>query len=465
MGTFKETLLNRLSEVQDLQIQCYSDHPEVYKMADLVVDSYVATKKRAHRQKYVRSARKLIASLWLHPSDWFRFSTKDEHFGKKKKQVWLTREVLTLFKHMRGMAQPFFTKVVNAIPPALSKSGIGFSAIYCRSSHFRQMLQSLELEDIIVDPDLSRLSLKNDRDEYISFSKEDQNSAWFKSSEETLINHSAMLSRAQITLSSGRKMLPFEHLYFRRFKGSTRLTGRLYAPFINWHPEDRLAIKFDGIPAACIDISSLNPVLILRLKHGLDKEPEGLFKAVSDPYDVPFFSHIPRAVQKSVINCLFNCTTEKQAVSALLATEWWEENGKIKTRVRDGKQKRKGQPAFIGKSEEIKRYIETFKTFHPYLREAYGTGIGNFLQWIDSELMLFILRRAIEDNIPVLPVHDEVVFPEDKVEWVMAALIAAFWFVLGERGQFGDLKIKLKINSSGGVIQENQVLHLGRDLK
>ena len=71
-----------------LAIRHYSKHPEVYRMADQIVDSYVSTKQRVHRRKYVYAARKLIASLWFHPSDWFRFSTKRNYYGKEKKQVW-----------------------------------------------------------------------------------------------------------------------------------------------------------------------------------------------------------------------------------------------------------------------------------------------------------------------------------------------------------------------------------------
>ena len=57
MKTFADTEL--------LSIKYYSKHPEVYKMADQIVDSYVSTKKRVHRDKYVYAARKLIASLWF----------------------------------------------------------------------------------------------------------------------------------------------------------------------------------------------------------------------------------------------------------------------------------------------------------------------------------------------------------------------------------------------------------------
>ena len=44
-------------DTQFLAIRYYSKHPEIYKMADRIVDSYVSTKKRAHRDKYVHAAR------------------------------------------------------------------------------------------------------------------------------------------------------------------------------------------------------------------------------------------------------------------------------------------------------------------------------------------------------------------------------------------------------------------------
>jgi hypothetical protein len=57
---------------------------------------------------------------------------------------------------------------------------------------------------------------------------------------------------------------------------------------------------------------------------------------------------------------------------------------------------------------------------------------------------LFILNAANQENIPVLPVHDEVVFPAVNKDFMLIALIAAFWHVLGEAGEFGTLKVKAK---------------------
>ena len=367
--------MNTFADVAYLHIQSYSRHPEVYRMADQIVDSYVSTKKRVHRRKYVRDARKLVASLWFHPSDWFRFSTKRSSYGREKKQVWLTPRVLTLFTHMRDMKPALFRLVKPAIPPVYAKDGRGRSGIYCRSFHFKQSLKMLRNEDIIPDPESDRITFKNNDGMFVSIPREERESEWFKLTERTLINHSETLSRSHIERPDGTLVSVNDTHYIRKFKGSLRVTGRLYASFENWSKEDRLGITFDGVPAMSIDISSLNPVLLLRIKSGIDREPMGLFTRAKEPYDVPGFDYIARGIQKSLINILFNCADETAMVKALISTYWWlDEDGKIVSETYDRPKKRKGLPVFMEKSEEAKRYIRAFRVFHPELAESIGTG-------------------------------------------------------------------------------------------
>ena len=59
-----------------LGIKAYSEHPEVYKAAELLVNEYCRTRQRIkNNDKLPRDAKKLIASIWLHDSQ-FRFTTK-----------------------------------------------------------------------------------------------------------------------------------------------------------------------------------------------------------------------------------------------------------------------------------------------------------------------------------------------------------------------------------------------------
>ena len=127
------------------------------------------------------------------------------------------------------------------------------------------------------------------------------------------------------------------------------------------------------------------------------------------------------------------------------STHWWiDDDGEVQSETYNGKKKRQGQPVFPGKTEEIKRYISDFKRWHQYLESSIGTGVGNTLQYIDSELILFVLREANKAHIPVLPVHDELVFPQSHKYSIYIALIDAFWEVLGKAGQFGILQVKEK---------------------
>ena len=457
--------MDSFSEVAFLSIKWYSKHPEVYRMADQIVDSYVATKERSHRKKYVVPARKLIASLWFHPSDWFRFSTKPDYYSKNRKQVFLTPEVLTLFKHMRDMRPEWFSKVIKAVPPGISKTGRGMATIYCRSFHFKQTLRMLRVEDIILDPELERITLKTDKDGFVPIPREDKETAWFQSTERALRTHSEVLSKTQMRRSDGAMLSVSDTHYCRRFKGSLEVTGRLYAPFVNWSEEDRLGITFDGVPAMCIDVSSLHPVLLLRVKKGIDREPKGLFRSLDDPYHMPNWDHIPRQIHKKLINTLFNSKTQESMERALISTHWWtEEGGTIMSETYKGKKKRKGTAVFPGKSKEAKKYISDFMWWHPCFDDSVGRGHGNFLQWLDSEMMLFVIRAANDEGIPVLPVHDEIVFPENRRDFVISAIGAAFWAVLGFSGEFGSLRMKAKRMVSGATEEELLDLDLNRSV-
>jgi hypothetical protein len=437
MGSFSDTAF--------LQIQSYSEHPEVYRMADLIVDSYLKGKSRSHRQKYLRSARKLVASLWCHPSSFFRFSTSAEHYGAKRKQVWMNHEVLTLFRHMRDMDPPMFSLVHSAIPPAFARDGVGRSAIYCKSWFFTNTLRELTELDIVPDPDLPRISLKSGDDIWLPIPAEEQEAAWYRETDRILRAHSEMLHKTDIRLSDGSLMPPKDWYYYRRFKGSLRLTGRLYSGFVNYTKRDRLGIKFDGIPAASIDFTALHPLLLLRIFHGVDHEPSGLFLHMADPYDMPWYQHLPRPVHKRLINALLNAKSRDSAIRALLSAYYWYDaiKDEIVVEIYDQKRKRRGLKVFEGNKPEVGRYIEIFCLHHPMFRDYLFRGAGNALQYLDSEVMLALLDLSLQEGIPVLPVHDEIVFPQTHQVEIRRLLAVAFLATLGGAASFGKLPVKI----------------------
>jgi hypothetical protein len=455
MGSFSDSAF--------LQIQSYSEHPEVYRMAELVVDSYVKGKARSHRQKYLRPARKLVASLWCHPSSFFRFSTSAEHYGAKRKQVWMNHEVLTLFKHMRDMEPPMFSLVHKATPPAFARGGIGRSAIYCKSWFFENTLRELQPQDIAPDPDLPRITLKSEDGFWLPIPREEQAAEWYQETDRILRAHSEMLYSAKITLSDGSPMPPGDWYYYRRFRGSLKVTGRLYAAFENYTKPDRLGVKFDGIPAVSIDFTALHPLLLLRIFHRLDSEPPGLLLQMSDPYAMPYYPDLPRAVHKRLINALLNAKSRDSAIRALLSANYWYDaiKDEIVVKVYDGKKRRRGLKVFIGNKPEVERYIEIFCLHHPMFRDYLFRGAGNALQYLDSEVMLFLMKISVEAGVPVLPVHDEVVFPEPYLDDIKYCLASAWRLTLKSAGSFGNLPIKVRGDSLAPFQEVVDSINLG----
>ncbi len=454
MGSFSNTAF--------LQIQSYSEHPEVYRMADLVVGSFLQGKSRSHRQKYLRPARKLVASLWCHPSSFFRFSTSAEHYGAKRKQVWMSHEVLTLFKHMRDMSPPMFNQVHKAIPAAFAKDGVGRSAIYCKSWFFENTLKELRQHDFVPDPDLSRITLRSDEGFWLPIPKEEQESEWYQETDRILRAHSEMLSKAKITLSDGSEMPLEDKYYYRRFTGSLKVTGRLYSGFVNYTKNDRLGIKFDGTAAVSIDFTALHPGLLLRIFHGVDHESPGLFLHMADPYDMPWYQYLPRAVHKRLINALLNAKSRDSAIRALLNAYYWYDaiKDEIVVEIYDQKRRRRGIKVFKGNKPEVERYIEIYCLHHPLFKKYLFIGAGNTLQKIDSEVMLRVLDKCLKENILALPVHDEIVFPDERSKDVQKILVASLNEYLQEYGMFGSLPIKLTKLAGQDLVSEQQKLDL-----
>lgn len=431
-------------DVSYLRIEAYSEHPEVAEMADLLVESYLSSKARKNPKKYVRPARKLIASLWLREGDLFRFSTKTSHFGTtKRKQVWLTQPVLTLFNHMRDIG--LVNECYPAIPPEMAKDGVGRSAVYARTIQFNQTLKSLQPADIVPDPDMPRIMLRNSDDFWVKIEAEIEQSQWFITSTQTLQAHSDLLEQANIRVSDGTPMHPNAWQYVRKFKESFELTGRLYAPFTTWKKEHRLGITFSGVKAYSLDLSQLHPTLILRTQHGLEQET-GLFTGLNaDPYDMPDFFLLPRAVHKTLVNACFNARSLDSAARALINAYWRldHEDNEYVCKIYKGRSKREGRKCFPGNKKEALKYIESFKFRHPQLADSVCSGIGLELQKSDSDYMINVIRIANEIQVPVLPVHDEVVFPETQLEIMKYVLSKAFSWTFGSAGDFGSLKVKL----------------------
>jgi len=442
--------MGSLANVSNLRIEAYSEHPEVYALADWLVESYFATRQRRRdSEAYKRTARKLIASIWLRDGDLFKFTTKSEHFAGNRKQVWMTSKVLKLFKHLLSLEDPSYINLVaSGYSATVSKSGVGANTVYCRSLAFKERLASLSPLDIIPNPDLPRIELRDADKHILEIGEATQAKEWFKRNINVLESHYDLLTDSNITLDSGERVAPSDLFYIRKFKHDLQTGGRLYAAFENWPKAKRLSVLFDGEPCVSMDLSQLHPALIMRYFHKLGAEPAGMLRGeLEDAYDMPAYEYWPREVHKKLVNTMFNAASEDSALRSIMTAHLAVEEGHYVCNTYNGKSKRVGKKLFTDNKKGAKSYLNYFKSMHPYYAEAICSGVGSKLQKKDGDIVLAVLGVCNELGCPVLPVHDEFIFPERWLPTMDLILKRSMQSVLGEIGRIGEIGIKIERKS------------------
>jgi hypothetical protein len=425
-----------------LGIKAYSEHPEVYKAAELLVNEYCRTRQRIkNRDKLPRDAKKLIASIWLHDGQ-FRFTTKEEYFSRgKRKQVWMTNRTLELFNCARELG--WIEIVVGAIPPYLAKNEIGLSAIYQATDKFKKLLTLLTTEDITINPDLPCVLRKDELDRVIEEPESFYQSERYLDHQNLVQSHLNRLREHNLRWANGNLISPSELLLTRQFTNTFGKGGRWYCNFQNKPKTVRNSITIDSKPVGSLDITQCHPMLILRLYNGKQSE-DGLFSQFNeDVYQVTGFENLGRDIRKKAVNTLFNANDEESAEKSLRNTHWWidDETGNLEIKTYKTKRIRKGQPIFKD-TAQIRNFISSFKLQHPDFGKVIGTGIGLALQGFDSAITTEVLKFAEHMKLPIIPIHEEYLVPEDKKYLIEEILKQAMRVVLMKAGQYGAIKAK-----------------------
>lgn len=441
-GTLQGYREAEFEDVKFLQIRAYSEHPEVYKATNILVQEFTKTRQQIrNKDKYPRDAKKLIASMWLHKG-LFRFTTKGEHFSKgKRKQVWMTNRTLDLFNYMRELK--WVEEVKGAIPPYLAKNKTGFSAIYTSTDVFKTLLRSLTGTDITINPDLPCVLRKNADKQVIEELEGFYDANPYKEHQSLIQAHLERLRRHKTCWSDGSEINPTELVLTRQFSEDFAHGGRWYCNFQNKPKSIRNSITIDGKPVGSLDITQCHPMLILRIFKGKESE-DGLFSSYNeDVYQVSGFDYLDRSIRKKVVNTLFNADDDKSAIKSLRNTHWWidEITGDIEIVTYKSKKKRKGQPIFKS-GAEIKKFIENFKLMHPDFVDAVGSGIGLQLQGFDGAITHQIMKFAELIDLPLIPIHEEYLVPENKKEVIKQALKLSMQTLLQKAGQYGSISAK-----------------------
>lgn len=452
--------MSSFADVNFLQIRAYSEHPEVRKAASLLVKAYFADSvRRKDESLLLRDAKKLVASLWLHPGDMFRFTTKTAYLsGEHRKQVWLTNRVLKLFKLMKRIG--WVNDAIPAIPPFASSrgDGKGMATIYARSATFSKLMRKLKAEDVDVNPDLPRLKVTLDTDDHPDLTKETTfpiDLALVTPNEYTkwvigiLEAQWELLRKQEIKRADGSKMPWADIFYHIAQTGKLLEGGRLYAPFCTYPKKERLGITIDNEPVGSLDLSQIHPTLLLAME-GLQSEAEVMGKdAPEDAYAMPEYPALTRSHHKVLINILFNAKSEDSAAKAFLNTHSWKDEitGELEIKTYKGrsKTKRKGKPVLSpNKKPEALRYIESYKKTHPAFTEAICSNQGLDLQSLDANIAIKTVGVLTQAGIPVLTVHDEFIVRQTDKRFaeITLSLVARSVLEHAYRGTWKEVKAK-----------------------
>ena len=397
-----------------LRIEHYSNHPEVKAAADILVEKYAETKQFIKaRPKWVSSARKLIASVWIRPNDLFRFSTKKDYFSAgSRKQVWLTPKTLKLFKLM--ISQGWIVKVKAEIRPKNSKKFKGgLASIYQRQDSFKQLLSSLIESDIQLDEEVPLVTITDENNQLKDLDERYLQTESYQRTVTILNNHFQLLKASQIRDKEGNPLGDNMLRYRRRFKNDMGTGGRFYSSFCVLPKKERLSITINNEPVGSLDFSQLHPKLILLLSKGVGEETN-LF-ATGDIYHMPDYPHLPRQAHKKFINTILNAKNKEAAARSIAtAEEYWDLIEDVPVFVTySGKAKRLQNPVWREKPlEQATKYVDDFLFRHPDFEQTAYSAKWGILQLIDSSIIEYTINRATSNNIPVLPIHDEVVIPE-----------------------------------------------------
>ena len=193
--------------------------------------------------------------------------------------------------------------------------------------------------------------------------------------------------------------------------------GRCYPSWTQLSGESRKAITIDDKPTVSLDYSASQLRWLYKWVSGFE------FGTRVDPYFLEVDGHrIDREIVKRV--CLYALNT-KNISSATKYLNWWHEG-----RTKDGEYKDSTNPPikWAGK-KQAKTYKETmqikgitparirdaFRLKHHEVGEYFyqGTKGGQFVAWIESNLVYSVAQQATKYGIPCLTVHDEFIVREE----------------------------------------------------
>lgn len=210
--------------------------------------------------------------------------------------------------------------------------------------------------------------------------------------------------------------------------GSLRQGGRLYGGFWQAIPrEHRKYIRINHMNTIEVDFSSMHISLIYWLK--------GLPVPEDDLYTLGGFPEGTRDVVKKCLLTMINAKNRKKAMRSINERI---RGYKIRAVTVNGK-KVKVKKVFHEKdriilppgAKKIEGIIAAFEHKHEAIKDWFFTGRGVELQYWDSQIAVEILLTLAKQGVPCLPLHDSFIVSEPQAAGLRGVMSEAFHKVTG----------------------------------
>jgi len=236
--------------------------------------------------------------------------------------------------------------------------------------------------------------------------KEYEDNSVTRSMRAKLHAYNNLLHRTNIKLTRNKKVSNYLEIkptnfnnreYYRIFNdGSFELGGRFYGPWwVTLSKDIRKYITINNSKTVELDYSSLN-IHLLYSEEGLNYFD--LNESTADPYTLKGVNINERDINKLIITIALNITDKSKFVYAV---KGGIEGDNDKNYSLGNKKILK-----VPNAKEIWRRIRLFEEENNPIKHHLFTGVGKRLQFKDSCIAESIIESMVNNNIPILAIHD-----------------------------------------------------------
>ena len=395
-------------------------NPNVLAKAAELNAEYIAFKnyERKPKRDWTHAFNVILTSMEVYdgydPDCMVRITKNNNNFsGEEKKGTEYTSEqkdvVLYLIKqgflgYVDGV-KPIYTsetsaKVVAFLPYAYVMTDKWREEIFAEPQCKQSEIKRNRLADYIIMRKPVWRTRNEKREKYqvnipITAEMRKENLELFERTEKLIKAHDKLMASTEVTY--GLKPIAAGLSFMRRVFSHNSFTkgGRYYHPLQNKKKDIRKYIRINNEPTLEIDYSGIHPSLVYA-QLGKQVDPDVIYSVKG----------CDRDQAKVAFNILLNReSSEKNRISGAFRA------------IADN---------LVVDVDTAKQIVEELYDANPEINHLFGTGYGLELQYMDSLIATQILEWFVENNRPIIPVHDSFIISVRDTEDLVLCMVDAY---------------------------------------